>query len=307
MYINAHAEELRSQFVAHKDKKKLVVPISGKIGNLGFEEFAQNMVEEMQKNILDENLKDRVIPDFSTTTTTDKVVASVAFMGAMSKYFDFGGSTGCGLPSVNLLGAKNDWETILQKLEKIPELGEEPKQWYRLLAPLLKRFVRTFDRPSSNDTKDFWGKILHLRRGGSGQPDHYSGWLNVFSFWNDKGKCLFDEGGERTCAVPRERGHEAQLTLDGERFHRLRTKDIVKGWVSVDVEVDDTYNRNGIYMVQMVAGSVGLEFESSGDHSEHEHGLDTVQAITGWWAYERMERLLVAAQSQMTSSMRVKE
>jgi 1-aminocyclopropane-1-carboxylate deaminase/D-cysteine desulfhydrase-like pyridoxal-dependent ACC family enzyme len=79
MYINAHAEELRSQFVAHKDKKKLVVPISGKIGNLGFEEFAQNMVEEMQKNILDENLKDRVIPDFSTTTTTDKVVASVAF------------------------------------------------------------------------------------------------------------------------------------------------------------------------------------------------------------------------------------
>ena len=30
-----------------------------------------------------------------------------------------------------------------------------------------------------------------------------------------------------------------------------------------------------------------MEFESSGDHSEHEHGLDTIQAITGWWAYEK--------------------
>ena len=114
---------------ALKNKKKLVVPISeGKRGDLGFEEFAQNMVEEMQKHILDESLKDWVVSDFSTTTTTDKVVASVAFVGAMSKYFDFSGRAGCGLPSVNLLGAKNDWETILQKLEKIPELGEEPKK-----------------------------------------------------------------------------------------------------------------------------------------------------------------------------------
>ena len=31
---------------------------------------------------------------------------------------------------------------------------------------------------------------------------------------------------------------------------------------------------------------MGLKFESSGDHSEHEHGLDIIKAIAGWWTYE---------------------
>lgn len=56
----------------------------------------------------------------------------------------------------------------------------------------------------------------------------------------------------------------------------------------MDVEVDDAYNRNGINTVQRVAGSVGLEFENSGDHRNDEHGLDTVTASsTGWCVYEK--------------------
>ena len=56
--------------------------------------------------------------------------------------------------------------------------------------------------------------------------------------------------------------------------------------MKVDVEIDDTYNHRGIYMIKMIAGSAGMKFESSGDH---EDGLDSVRALSGWWVYEKKE------------------
>lgn len=79
---------------------------------------------------MDKDLGDWVMPDFTTTTENDRVVASVTFMGAMSAYFDYGGRTGCGLPSVTLMGEQRDRETILEKLEKVKTLGDEPTQWF---------------------------------------------------------------------------------------------------------------------------------------------------------------------------------
>jgi hypothetical protein len=104
MYILRNSEKLRSRFVEHEGKKFLEVPIKGstKTG-LNFPKFARKMTEKMQEHIIDKELSEWVIPNFSTTTEHDKVVASVVFMGPMSKYFDFGGRTGCGLPSVTLL------------------------------------------------------------------------------------------------------------------------------------------------------------------------------------------------------------
>ena len=86
----------------------------------------------MQEQILDKDLRDWVMPEFTTTTENDRVVASVAFMGAMSAYFDYGGKTGCGLQSVTLMGEQEDWEVILRKLEKVKTLGDEPTQWFVL-------------------------------------------------------------------------------------------------------------------------------------------------------------------------------
>jgi hypothetical protein len=122
--------------VRHQDKTKLEIHISGSSSSLGFSKFVQNMTNCMQEQIVDKDLREWVIPNFTTTTETDIVVASVAFMGAMSAYFDYGGRTGCGLPSVTLMGEQKDWEVILEKLEKVKTLGDEPTQWYvHLLSP----------------------------------------------------------------------------------------------------------------------------------------------------------------------------
>lgn len=96
----------------------------------------------MQRQITDPDLKQWIMPKFSTTIENDRVVASVAFMGAMSGYFDFGGKNGCGLPSVTLLGERR-LGMILDKLEEIRTLGDEPAQWYALvvIAFLLKSSI----------------------------------------------------------------------------------------------------------------------------------------------------------------------
>jgi hypothetical protein len=292
MYILGHAKELRSKFVAHEGKKALSIAIGGRTGSLEFGEFAQCMMEEMQGIIVDKGLKDWIMPDFSTTTESDRIVASIIFMGAMSKYFTYDGATGCGLPSVKLLGEKEDWEKILMKIDKVRDLGDEPTKWHELLVPVLKRFVATFDAPGSIEVKDFWQRILHHLPGGSGQPDYYSGWLAVFSFWSSSGVCLYEETPPlrepsklkkkacKRCYYVKKKGAADPsafgscscpgrgLTLDDVHYGRIQVDSVVQGWVSVDVRIDDTYYGNGIYTTNMIAGSVGMEFKASGDHGE---------------------------------------
>lgn len=87
-------------------------------------------------------------PNFSTTTKKDVVVASICLMGALQKYYGYDVQVGCGLPSVTLLGEKEDWMKLLQRIEFIPRLGSKPTIFHSLLKPVLKNFVRSFDEPT---------------------------------------------------------------------------------------------------------------------------------------------------------------
>ena len=168
LYINAHAEELRSFFVAHEGQKALWIHYgSGSIHTIDNGRFAQNMGILLSKNVNDPDLHPWIMPAFSTTTDNDRIVASVIMMGALQKYFTYGWSTMCALPSVTLLGEKSDWELLLQRIEKLPQLGEESTLFYALLKPVITQCVQSFVSPASDATRDFWQKIIH-RKGGSG-------------------------------------------------------------------------------------------------------------------------------------------
>ena len=60
-----------------------------------------------------------------------------------------------------LLGGRSDWEIILQRLEALPQFCEEPTILYGLLKPVVGRFVHSFDFPTTEDTREFWQKIVH--------------------------------------------------------------------------------------------------------------------------------------------------
>jgi hypothetical protein len=301
-YITANAEQLRSYFVEHEGQKELVVYDVGTIDTVDFGRLAQEMTREIQKNVKDPDLREWVMPSFSTTTTCDKVVASILFMGAMQKYFSYTMMLTCGIPSVTLLGEKADWEAILTKIEKIPQLGREPAQWARLLESVLRHFILSFDEPTSPEVISFWGKCVHKQSMGSG-PTYMCGWVTAFCFWDEDGKSLYGQDG------PRE--ERAGCNLYDVLFHKIDTNKVPNGYASVPVTVND----NGtVHKTTMVAGSIGIHSWSSGQlldgttsHSPRDSrrifsqgdppprpqevgtekpDLDSIQPVTGWWMYE---------------------
>ena len=285
-YINCHAEELRGMFVAHEGKKELEVKLDmGDRYTVDFGVFARKMSNLIDENVLDPELREWVLPAFSTTTDHDNVVASILLMGVTQKYFNFKFTMCCGLPSVTLLGHKTDWQLIYRRLDKLETFGAEPTQFCKLLRPVISRFVKSFEDPASDDTISFWQRIAHYYNMGSG-PSYYSGWITALCFWREDGQSLYEH--PRWSDSPEETGwekaHYPLLELDGVTYHRVESDEVPPGYSSVPVKVDD----NGdVFDSTMVAGSVGINCTSSGD--EMDGGLvelDTVRAETGWWMFE---------------------
>ena len=229
-YINAHAEELRSFFVPHQGQEDLIIEVPD-VKTADYAIVAEQMTYLLAKKVNDPDLREFVMPDFSTTTNSDKVVAAILFMGAMQKYFRFGARSGCGIPSVTLQGERADWQMMLQRLEKIPKLGEEAGQFHSLLKPVLTRFVRTFDEPESPEVVDFWTKIAH-QRGGVGCLAFRAGLPRSASGMGKENVCIaiIDLEGLWDCAL-------MELTttslicfvcpMDGHLFHSsLTTTDV---------------------------------------------------------------------------------
>ncbi|OAL53061.1 hypothetical protein IQ07DRAFT_350920 [Pyrenochaeta sp. DS3sAY3a] len=304
-YINAHAEELRDHFVSHEGQKELEVKDVGSIDQADFGKMAQRMADLIQENVKQPDLQEWIMPSFSTTTSCDRTVAAILMMGSMQKYFSYRMTMCCGIPSVTLLGTREDWENIWDRLDKLSSLGDEPRVFGTQLAPILRNFIASFDSPLDPSTLAFWGRIAHEHNMGSG-PTYLSGWITAFTFWDEKGKCMY---GDVRGPGPSRPGCE----LDGVKYHRIDISDVPAGYASVPVTVDD----NGeIYHTKMLAGSFGISATSSGaltdassDHANSRSyryddtgrlvpvvfipqdptepaALDTVQPMSGWLMYE---------------------
>ena len=112
-------------------------------------------------------------------------------MSTLKAYFSYGVGICCGIPSVTLEGEKDDYTSILQRLNKLDEFGEEPTIFARLLRPVLREFIAVFDAVGTKGgaNLDFWGKICHYQEGFSG-PSYLSGWITAFTVWTPEGGWL---------------------------------------------------------------------------------------------------------------------
>ncbi|KAJ9298231.1 hypothetical protein DTO271G3_3836 [Paecilomyces variotii] len=305
-FVNAHAEELRSFFVAHKGQKDLEVKAAGTIDTADFGVLAVRMTELIQKNVVDEELRDWIMPSFTTTTESDNVVAAILMMGALQKYFSFKVGLLCGIPSVTLLGEKEDWVSIVKKIEKLKQLGDEPARFAQLLRPVLNHFVLSFESPDSPGVVDFWSRCAHKQSMGSG-PEYLSGWISVFCFWDEDGRRLY---GDQIYPVSSDefKRRNTNLSLDDALARRIDTNEVPSAYASVPVRVND----NGdIYETMMLAGLVGIQATSSGaildqgmdphwewdqhesrrweEGSGEETGFDSIQPLSGWWMYDKKQ------------------
>ncbi|PUU76902.1 hypothetical protein B9Z19DRAFT_1087393 [Tuber borchii] len=285
MFVNGNSENLRTQFVAHQGKKELEVDISPHpISDIDMGMFAQAMTHLIQENVVDPQLRELIMPNFSTTTDDDKSVASIVMMGTLQRYFDFSLAGGCGFPSVTLKGEKSDWEKILLKVQRLSKYGPLATEWTRLLIPIIQYMIASFAQPTSPHVKSFWLRACHaVGADGSGSVRTLSGWITAFCFFSEKGERIWRYSDEEM--IRWDKGvsiaERQRLVLGDVAYPVISPKSIPKGVISVPVTVQDW--ATGLeYKTTMVAGSVGM-MPSAGSSGGD---LTKVQPKSGWWILE---------------------
>ncbi|KAK4234609.1 hypothetical protein C8A03DRAFT_47100 [Achaetomium macrosporum] len=211
-YMEAHAEEVRHLFVRHGKGKETIY-----IEDNDWTSVLWRFKDEIQARVQTPWLRDWIVPDFSTTRMDDVMTANILMMGLMKAYFRYEGGIICGLPSVTLLGGKEDWEKLLARLDRLTEFGAEPEEYRSRLTPILKRFVESFDEPDSKEVRDFWSSVVFAQDSAmcGDAPLKLSGWITGFLFWNTEGR-RWDKHAT---------GAQAGVVLDGvsyDRWHDVR-------------------------------------------------------------------------------------
>ena len=233
--------------------ERLVVKAVGTIFSVDYAELARQMGQLLGENLNDPDLGAWITPDFTTTTTLDITVASVVMMATFKSYFKYKFELCCGIPSVTLLGTRDDWVKLRARVEKFDQFGYEPTKWAALLRPVCDQFIACFDAEGDDavltSCVDFWSKVCHRVGWGSG-PRYLCGWTTVFCVWSDE--------GEWQGNVP-DAHHPDTLYVRGKDLHHwpaINANDITGSVAEVPVIVDD----NGtVYNTVMLAGLPGFQ------------------------------------------------
>lgn len=275
LYMTKHAEELRHLFVSFEGQEEIVVR------EWTWRAVVDGFKSEIQKRVKTGWLEDWITPGFSTSTASDNTTATVLMMGLMQQYFKFSGGIICGLPSVQLLGQRDDWVALLGKMERLRQFGVEPSQYARNLRPILAMFVKTWDEPRSKQVQAFWKQIVRADRVvtcGAGPIEYdVSGWITGFMHWSSSGEVRVPAG------LP---GVEGDTELDGITYHRANLNQLPVGYAKAPLKMLDYPTRGTDSMAYVLAGNIGIaraDAVSKADRSARRGVL--AQPLSAWFLY----------------------
>ncbi|CAM9807080.1 unnamed protein product [Ascophyllum nodosum] len=249
-YVNKNAEELRGRIVEHEGKKNLVVSSFGALETADYQRMIRDLLGEIRKNIKSPELADWFRPGFSTTTERDEVCAAATAMASLQKYFSFGMTLGCGIPSVTLRGTVADWKLLRKKVDRLlefevqntPDGSNIMAVWVGYLRKVCDGLVESAEHPESVKTLEFWDKVFSHRGGFSG-PSYITGWVSAFTCFNIDGKYI------ATTTDMRGIGSEFPLVAGGLICHNV---------VSCPVIIDDNGKK---YDGTLLSGQMVYEAE----------------------------------------------
>lgn len=188
-HANANGpEEALGKFVAHECEKRSTSfeennpDLKGK----NVKDQVKDLAREIEKGETNPEMTEWIMPSLSTTTAKDAMHASFHIMGFTPKTFGYLGP----VESITLIGEQSDWEKIHKKLYKLATLGDEPTKFAMLLAPVILRFIESFQHPTSKNIASFWRHFITVGFQGTGGVDSVEseGWISVFYFWDKCGK-----------------------------------------------------------------------------------------------------------------------
>ncbi|PON30867.1 hypothetical protein TGAM01_v200287 [Trichoderma gamsii] len=290
-YLGKHSKpkRLRCNTVLPEGTKQIT--LAYRDGHSSGSRIYAYLAQKLNDEIFDE-IQDPLwaTPSFTTTTDTDRAVASALLMGTMQPYYECDLVMLCGLPSVTLLGEIEDWQEINGRIDYLYQLDRAPlTRFANMLRPILRHMIHSFTHPTSEEIKSFWNTMVTTRPPVDGEYVVLSGWITAFCNWNEEGTFS---------------SHASSLPgLDGELYPIVQVKNLPAGSASVPVKV--TINEE-LCDCTMVAGSVGIQAFSleqreipadtmsrksqkveTPPSKQDPYGLQTIQPVSGWWIVER--------------------
>ncbi|OAA76581.1 hypothetical protein LEL_06265 [Akanthomyces lecanii RCEF 1005] len=283
-YMAAHAEDVRHLFVDFEGQQEIVVK------DYTWRNVISSFAGEIQKRVKTDWLEAWIMPGFSTSTEDDSMTATVLMMGLVKQYFSFTGGIICGLPRVTLLGSREDWQRLSDKLDRLPEFGAEPKGYAQNLRPIFERFVRTFDEPHSKDIKTFWRQIVraeHHTTCGKG-PIEYSvtGWILGLLQWTEHGDLRVPQPRTDDPFYAAQNNKNTEIvTLDGVQYHPQPMDKLPVGYAKVPMKMLDFPEPGTDSDAFLLAGNIGVNRTASING-----GYTRAQPMSSWFMYGPVDK-----------------
>ncbi|ODA79322.1 hypothetical protein RJ55_04915 [Drechmeria coniospora] len=282
LYMTKHTDEIRRLFVEFEGPREVLVR------GLSRREVLEGLERALRSRVKADWLLDWISPDFSTTTENDKLTANVLTVGRVQHHVHFHGGIVCGLPSVQLLGRRQDWLKLRRKLERLKEFGAEPRSYYGKLEPIFQGFVQTWDDPESDDVKDFWLQIVRANRGdscGMGSGDYrMSGWITGFLHWKQDGSVQDAQGAIQASG--------GDVKLDSMTYMSRSLDGIPVGYAKVPVKLLDHPLQGLDTNAFVLGGNIGVrrtETSAEGTSADGRKGV-LAQPLSAWFLYEAVEQ-----------------
>lgn len=133
-----------------------------------FPEFTKQISQKMEGD-----LYVTLALQFSTSTIRETTAFEIAFMDAMSNYFDYEYISLCGIPEIHIKGTVEDYNKILTSLDKLREYQLD--WWVDKLYPIIETIIETLQ---GKDHTSFWTSI-YKHENESGGP-YVTGWITNF-------------------------------------------------------------------------------------------------------------------------------
>ena len=165
-HINENPELYRNKIVSHDGQKEISVIAKKDIlhTKTDWNKILDGFFVGIDKNTKD-NIASRIIADFSTTNTNERIASIATLMNGVQSYFRYRVSHFiCGIPSITLNGTPKDWKNLLEKTTILNEFGLS--EWYEWLVSIIKEFVRASE---GYPHRSFWQKMVRIRT-----PKHFS-------------------------------------------------------------------------------------------------------------------------------------
>lgn len=173
IHINENYDSLKNTiFIGNKPDKIIIRNDSLEYSAKHWKSLIESLSTETRKYTNDD-FYSFFVSEFSTTSVIEKTAYQITLLESYKKAFEYVADTGCGIPSILIAGKKEDWQSILRKLEMLNKIGLS--SWANNLKPIIVEFINASE---GKHNQEFWQNIY--KNASEYNAFYISGWIIKF-------------------------------------------------------------------------------------------------------------------------------